>query len=224
MLIRELLDRSNVLLIKLNLLEVLCNSGRSDRLGNDRVSADLTPGENDLSGCGALLLGDSLNLRTGDEERDVEEVVTKGGVGGDVDVLLLSIGDKLLARKNRVALDLVNGRDEAGLLDQSLKVLVCEVGNTDGANLALGKLVHNLPRLAVGNGVVYVDLIGVGGGREKVRVRGLSRAKVDRPMDEVEVKIVKLELSECVIQSSLDVLRVVLRVPELGCDEDVLTL
>lgn len=91
--------------------------------------------------------------------------------------------------------------------------MVCEVGDTDGAGLALGKLVDSLPCLAVRHRVVNVDLVGVGGSREKVRVRVLSGAEVDRPVNEVEVKVVKLELGECVIKSSLDVLRVVLGVP-----------
>jgi hypothetical protein len=188
------------------------------------VAANLAPGKDDLSGCSALLLGDSLDLRPGDKERDVEEVVAKGGVGGNMNVLLLGIGDELLAGKDRVALDLVDGRDKSSLLNQSLEVLVCEVRYTDGADLALRELVYSLPCFTVGDRVVDVDLIGIGSGREEVRVRVLSWAKVDGPVDEVEVEIVELELSKGIIESSLDVLRVVLGVPELGCDEDVLTL
>jgi hypothetical protein len=55
-------------------------------------------------------------------------------------------------------------------------------------------------------------------------VRVLSRAKVDRPMDEIEIEIVKLELSKSIIESSFDMLRVVLGVPELRCDKNILTL
>ena len=190
MLVGELLNSSNVLLIKLNLLEVLCDPGRGDRLGNDRVSTDLTPGKDDLSRSGAFLLSNGLHLRTGDQEGDVEEVVAEGGVGGDVNVLLLGVGDELLAGENRVTLDLVDGRDEAGLLNQRLEILVCEVGNTNGADLALGELVDSLPCLAVGDRVVDVNLIGVGSGREQIRVRVLSRDEVDRPVDEVEVEVV----------------------------------
>ena len=188
------------------------------------MTANLTPGKDDLSWCGALLLGDSLDLGTSDEERDVEEVVTKGRVGSDVDVLLLGVSDELLAREDRVALDLVDSGNKTSLLNQSLQVLVCEVGNTNRASLALRELVHGLPCLAVGDRVVNVDLVGISGSREEVGVRVLSRAKVDGPVDKVEVKVFKLELGEGVIESSLDVLRVVLSVPELGCDEDVLTL
>lgn len=43
-------------------------------------------------------------------------------------------------------------------------------------------------------------------------------------MDEVEVEVVEAELSQAVVESCRYVLWTVLRVPELGCDEDVLTL
>jgi hypothetical protein len=55
-------------------------------------------------------------------------------------------------------------------------------------------------------------------------VRVLSRAKVDRPVDEIEIEIIELKLGKSIVESSFDVLRVVLGVPELRCYEDVLTL
>ena len=55
-------------------------------------------------------------------------------------------------------------------------------------------------------------------------MRVLSWSEVDRPVDKVEVEVVKLELSECVIKSGLDMLGVMLCVPELGCDKDIFTL
>jgi len=55
-------------------------------------------------------------------------------------------------------------------------------------------------------------------------VRVLSWSEVDGPVDKVEVEILELKLGKGIIEGSLDGGRVVLRVPELGCDEDVLTL
>lgn len=55
-------------------------------------------------------------------------------------------------------------------------------------------------------------------------MRVLARPEVDGPVNEVEVEILELELGEGVIEGGLDVGRVVLRVPELGGDEDVLAL
>ena len=55
-------------------------------------------------------------------------------------------------------------------------------------------------------------------------MRVLSWSEVDGPVDKVEVEILELKLGKGIIEGSLDGGRVVLRVPELGCDEDVLTL
>ena len=125
------------------------------------MTADLTPGKDDLGGGGTVLLGNSLDFGTGDEERDVEEVVAKGRVCGDVDVLLLGVGDELLAGEDGVTFNLVHGGDQICLLHQSLQVLVGEIRHADGADLAPGELVDSFPCLAVGNGVVNVDLVGV---------------------------------------------------------------
>ena len=165
-LVGEFLDRLDVFLIKLDLLEVLGNTGRRHRLGNDGVTANLAPSQNDLSRGGALLLSDGLDLRTCDQQGNVEEVVAKGRVGGDVDVLLLGVGDEFITREDRVAFDLVHSWDDAGLVDKLFEGLCGEVGNTSRAGFALGQCMYCLPCLTVGNGVVDVDLVGVRGSRE----------------------------------------------------------
>lgn len=187
MLVREFLDRLDIFIVELNLLEVLRDTGSRYRLGDDGVATDLAPGQDDLSGSSPLLLSDGLDLWSCDEKRDVEEVVAKGRVGGDVNVLLLGVGDELVAGEDRVALDLVNSRNNAGLVDELLEGLRSEVGYTSGASLALRECVYSLPCLAVGNGVVDIDLVGIGGGREKIRVRVLTRTEVYGPVNEVEV-------------------------------------
>ena len=54
-------------------------------------------------------------------------------------------------------------------------------------------------------------------------MRVLAGAKVDRPVDEVQVKVLELKLGEGVVESSFDVGGVVLRVPKLRRNEDVFT-
>lgn len=223
-LIRELGNRLDVFVVQLDLLEVLSNARRSNRLGNDRVAADLRPCQDDLRGCGALLLRNCFDLRAVDEQWDVEEVVAKGGVGGDVDVLLLGVSDELLAGEDGVTLDLVDGGHEASLLNQSLQGFVCEVGDAHRADFALWQLVHGLPCLAVRDGVVDVNLIRIRCHGEQIRVRVLSRPEVDRPVNEVQVEILQLKFSESVIESCLYSGRIMLRVPQFSRDEDVLTL
>jgi hypothetical protein len=55
-------------------------------------------------------------------------------------------------------------------------------------------------------------------------VRVLSRSKVDRPVDEIQVEVLKLKFGESIVEGCLYSRRVMLRVPELSCDEDILTL
>lgn len=52
----------------------------------------------------------------------------------------------------------------------------------------------------------------------------LARAKVDRPMNKVKIQVFQLKLGKSIVKSSLDMSRVVLCVPQLGCDENVFTL
>lgn len=43
-------------------------------------------------------------------------------------------------------------------------------------------------------------------------------------MDQIEIKVVKLEFGEGVVKSSFDVGWIMLSIPELRCDEDILPL
>lgn len=55
-------------------------------------------------------------------------------------------------------------------------------------------------------------------------MRVLSRTEIDRPVDEVEIQVVKLKFGEGIVKGSFNMLRVMLGVPKLRCDENVLTL
>jgi hypothetical protein len=55
-------------------------------------------------------------------------------------------------------------------------------------------------------------------------VRVLSRTEVNGPVDEIQVEVFKLELGKSIIEGFLYLGRVVLGVPQLSSDEDVLTL
>lgn len=124
----KLVQRSNSLVIQVNLLEVLGNASLGDRLGDDGVAANLGPGEDDLGGGDGLalllgqVLGDGLDLVGVDEQRDALGVVAKGGVGGDDDALLGAVLDQGRVGETRVALDLVGGGDDAGGRDNGLEL------------------------------------------------------------------------------------------------------
>lgn len=121
-------DLGDLLGGELDLLEVGGDTSGSDGLGDDTVATDLGPGEDDLGGGDLLaetlagLLGDSLDLGAGDEEGLADHVVAEGGVGGDVDALLLAVLDQLGALEDGVTLDLVGGGDDAGSVDDGLEL------------------------------------------------------------------------------------------------------
>ena len=85
------------------------------------------------------------------------------------------------------------------------------VGNTDGFGLGLGKLGHGFPGVDNGDGVVNGDVV-FSGEREQFAAGLESHG----PVDEVEVEVGEFELSQALIEGSLDIVGMVLGVPQLG--------
>lgn len=187
-LLANLVDGLNGLVIDVDLLEVLRNTASGDRLGDNGVAAVLRPREDNLSGSHSLALGGgetlsgSLDVRMSNDEGLANTVVAKGRVGSDDDVLLLEVLDQGKVEDARVTLNLVDGRDDASVVDDGLELLNGEVGDTDGAGLGLGKLCNGLPGLGDGNGLVDVKGSGVVLGEEV----GAS-LEANGPVDEVEL-------------------------------------
>jgi hypothetical protein len=133
----KLLQVLNGLFIKLNLLEVLADARRSDRLGDDGVVAEDRPGYNDLGSSNSLALssaktvGDSLHLGSVDKERDIPAIVAESGVCSEDDVLLGAVFNQGEVGDARVTLNLVNGRDHA-------------CGSNDAFELRLGHFVSHI--------------------------------------------------------------------------------
>lgn len=190
------------------------------------MAADLGPGQHDLRAGGVVLLGDGLDGGVSDEQGQAEAVVAEGRVGGNVDALLLGVGDEgVVLVQSWVALDLVDGRHNTSGLGDLLEVLNGEVGDTNVLDLALRERDQRLPRVHQGDTVVernLVLLLLVLG--EKHLADGTLQGEGNGPVDEVEVKVVKLELGERVVEGLLDVLGAVGVVPQFGGDEDLLTL
>ena len=115
----------------------------------------------------------------------------------------------------RVEFDLVGrGRDGRGG-DEALHLREGEVGNPDGAGLAL--LLHGL------HGFVGVDIVGHAGLDVAVLVpghHGASTLEGGGPVHEVEVEVVCAEVFEGGVDGGFDVGGVVAVIPELGGDED----
>jgi hypothetical protein len=141
-----------------------------------------------------------------------------------VNALLGGVFDQLGALENGVTLNLVGSGDNASRVDDGLEVLDLVVGDTNGAGLGLGQLDHGLPGVDDGDVVLDLDVTvgeGAGGVGGEVVVAG---GEGDGPVDEVQVEVVELQLSKALIEGLFNDSGVVLGVPELGCDEDVLTL
>lgn len=116
------------LVVELNFLEVLTDARGGHRFGDDGVVAENGPGDDDLSGGDGLALGGSETVGNGldlggvDEQRDVPAVVAEGRVGCDDDVLLGAVVNQGGVGQARVALDLVDGGDDASGSDDAFEL------------------------------------------------------------------------------------------------------
>lgn len=219
----NLLNLLEVLLGELDLLEVVTDAAGSDGLGNDGVTANLGPGKNDLCGRATDTVGNLLDGLVLDEQRLTNHVVTKSGVLSDVNTLHAHPLDEIGLEEARVTLDLVGSRCDASLVNQSLEVLLGVVGDTNSAGLLLVELGHSLPCVDDGDSVKHLDITVVPK-REEVLVDILLLVESDREVNKVQVEVVEAELSETVVESGGNIVGPVLRVPELRCDEEILTL
>jgi hypothetical protein len=140
-----------------------------------------------------------------------------------VDVLLLAELYELRLEKTRVTLDLVGSGCDAGAVDESLQVLLSVVGNANSASLLLGQLCHRLPCVDNRDVVKHLDVASILQ-REKAVVRVARLVESNGEMHKIQVEIFETELGKAVVESCGDILRAMLRIPELGCDEDVLAL
>lgn len=92
------------------------------------MPAKLAPRQNHLrrrhglSLRGGQALGDGFDFGSVDQKGDVEQVVPEGGVRGDEDVLGGGVLDELGLREAGVALDLVDGGDDAGVFDDGFEL------------------------------------------------------------------------------------------------------
>ena len=202
---------------------VLFDPGGRDRLGDDNDAPLDLPADEDLCG-GLLVLGcDVLDLVV------VHELWVsglgpgavrrpEGGVGGQADAALLAELEQLGLAQVGVALHLVGHRGDAALAQHVADLLRVEVGESDGLGEAqANQLLHGEPG---GRWVNFIIIL-------QAPVLILREAIVaplegSWPVDEVEVQVVHPKVGQGLPAGSLHVLRVVLVVPQLGGDEDLL--
>jgi len=230
-------DALHVLLVDVpvDTVEVLLHVLGGGALGDDSKTLLSGPSEKNLGG-GLVVLaaeaGEDLVLherrgRLGDVHVELDEAGrTERGVGSQSNTLSLGEADELSLLVVGVKLDLEGGRADLGVLEQVVDSLSLEVGDTNGlGETLLNEVLHTLPGLLVG-GLAPADL---GAGIIVVPARGVADRGVDvlegdGEVDEEEIEVVDLPVGELLAGDGLDVLLVVVCLPELGDDEEVLSL
>lgn len=229
-------DGGNLLLseIEVDALEVLGHDLGPGALGDDGKAALGGPAEQDLRG-GAVVVGRNLLDGLILEERSKRisvlhvELLEAGraerAVGSDGDALVLGEVDQLLLDEVGVVLDLEGGRADLGGAEEVVDQLGLEVGDTDALSKALAdEGLQGRPGLQdgglAGADLVLAIVVPAGG----VADGGVNPLKGDGEVDEVEVEVVNAPVGELLLDDGLDALGVVEGVPELGHDEELLTL
>lgn len=226
----------NVLLgkVEVGAVEVLDENLLAAGLGNDGEAALGGPAQEDLGVGLAVLVGnlaDDVVLEERSEGLGVGEVElveggrAEGGVGGDGDTLVLGEADEVGLDEVGVVLDLKGGGADLGVAEEVVDQLALEVGNANGAGKTLlNEALHGAPGLLNG-GVGAADLgdtVVEPAGR--VADRGVDVLEGNGEVDDVEVEVVDAKIAELLASHLLDVLRLVVGVPEFGDEEELLTL
>jgi hypothetical protein len=230
-------DALHVLLINapVEAVKVLLHVLGSGALGDDSKTLLSSPSEKDLGGSLVVLAaeaGENLVLherrgRLGNVHVELNEAGrAERRVGSQSNTLSLGETDKFSLLVVGVKLNLEGSRADLGVLEQVVDGLGLEVGDTNGlGETLLNEVLHALPGLLVG-GLAPADLSA---GIIVVPARGVADLGVDvlegdGEVDEEKIKVVDLPVGELAAGDRLDVLLVVVSLPELGDDEEVLSL
>lgn len=147
----------------------------------------------------------------------------KRRVGLGQDAIVLAELDKFGVGKEGVNLNLVDSRLDLGKAQQLLQTGDGPVGNANGASLSAGQqLLHGAPcRLRVLCEVLLDDVLAVGTNLGLVVGVLLSG---DGPVNQEEVDIVEAKVGQRVLHRPLHILGLVEVIPDLGGDEEILSL
>lgn len=176
-------------------LEVALDARGGQALGQDDVTASSVPIEQDL--CGSLVVLGGNRIDGG-----ILKLVTsgKGGVSLDLDTVGVAELDESLALAEGVDLDLIDGRNDGGVLNKTLDVRGTKVGDADGPYLA--------------------ELLGGLEGAPGIKALLLI---LGRGVNQVQVEIVQTELLQRGAEGIEGGLVTVVSIPQLGADVDILT-
>lgn len=182
-LLGELVDLLKVLLGEVDELEVVLDTGRSDRLG-EGVDATLDePRDEDVGALDRVLVGNLLDDGVVAESLTVSAAERRVSLGEDV--LLLEPVDKLELGALDRELDLVGDGLDADVLQELLGAVDVEVGDTDRLDETLvDELLHLTPG---GENVVgeldVKETLALGSGLDVLVLGENSLGGIDLPVD-----------------------------------------
>lgn len=234
----ELVDSLNILIIELEVEvgHVLGQVLGAITLGDDSNTALGRPAEEDLRSGHAVLLSNGVDGLVVEEKLNTLETVhtldllealgTEGGVGSDLDTLALSPLNELALSKVGVVLDLEGGDGVAVVLLEIHQGLDGEVGDTERAGETLvNEGLHGLPGLLDGGiGELELKRVGGVGPARGVADSGVDELESDGEVHDEEIEVLNTPVSEHALADGLNMLLLVVSLPELGDNEEILTL
>ena len=216
-------------------LEIARNARGRNTLGQHNGPSLDAPATQHNTGVHAQSLSHLMHEGVVHSARLTGLVVAQGRVGLDEDIFALAVLQQIRLGEVRMGLDLVDSRDDLGLLEEMLQTTDAKVGDTDGPDLAcLQQLLHGF----VGGHVVDISQLEdpVVVDRKPLRTcykgavfvsletfqEEYNRDNLHRPMHQIQIQIGHAQITQCLIHRRLDVLRRMLGIPQLAGEEDLL--
>ena len=205
--------------------QVLLQPLRVHRFRDHRRTPLQGPGNQHLCRAGVVVVGDVMEDRVFQQHRFIlglEAVRAVGGaqrgIGGQVNALLLAEAQHLFLLQIRMQFDLVHGRFQPCLADQVLQLFHAEVGDADlSGQVVIHQCFHGGPGRCHGQ-IIQRHHVIAGLGKGHALLQG------HRPMHQVQVQIIQLQVVQGGFQGRLHILRGMVAVPQLGGDPQVLAL
>ena len=243
-------DLLHLLLRQLKIKDVLVgiDASRLRGLGNADRSALNRPADHHLRTGLVMVLGDLQQhgvLHQWHRRRRVHVArASQRVVGSHRDSVLLAVLQKLPLLQMGMQLHLVHRGLDGAEGQQVRQLLRREVGNTDRVNqtlrithspqpYSLHELFHLRPRALQVLHVVAETILGIIRGKANVVVKVtlvsllvllLRQIQESRPVDQIQVKVLQLELLQVLLQRALHILRLPVRNPQLRRHPEILSL
>nr|POE59280.1 hypothetical protein CFP56_24549 [Quercus suber] len=214
-------------------VEVLLQAALVIGLGDDGDAALRGPAQQHLGRRLAVLGRDALDGRVLEQQGGVvgllhveleERLRAEGRVGGDGDVAALAQVEQVLLDEVGVVLDLERLWQDLGVsldVEEEGAGVVADADGADQTFVVQG--LHSMVGLFE-RGLAELDLVVLVEEAGRVADRGVDVLEGDGEVDDEEVEIVDAPVGELFLGDGLDAFLVVEAVPELGDDEEVLTL